>query len=120
MVSSGIRIGAWDYLLWKHVSPISNDEGEIIAVKITVYGGDAEEYYSFITPEAYNSLKEWMDFRASYEEKITGESWLMRDIWQTTNIAYGANRALATCPIKLKHSGHIFRTNLVPLIILVL
>jgi len=54
MVSSGIRIGAWDYLLWKHVSPISNDEGEIIAAKITVYGGDAEEYYSFITPEAYN------------------------------------------------------------------
>src|SRR5947199_10499547 len=29
----------------------------------------------------------------------------MHDIWHTTNIAYGANRALATCPIRLKHSG---------------
>ena len=105
MASSGIRVGAWDYLQWKHVSPITNDSGEIIAAKLIVYGGDAEEYYTFITPEAYNSLKEWMDFRASYGEKITDQSWLMRDIWQTTNIAYGANRALATHPIKLKHSG---------------
>ena len=29
MASSGIRIGAWDYLQWKHVKPISNDEGKI-------------------------------------------------------------------------------------------
>ena len=46
-----------------------------------------------------------MDFRASYGEKITGESWLMRDIWQTTNIDYGAKLGLATCPKKLKSSG---------------
>jgi hypothetical protein len=30
MVSSGIRIGAWDYLQWKHVLPITNPEGEAI------------------------------------------------------------------------------------------
>jgi hypothetical protein len=46
-----------------------------------------------------------MDFRVSYGEKITGESWVMRDIWQTTNIIYGANFGLATCPKKLKSSG---------------
>ena len=46
-----------------------------------------------------------MDFRASYGEIITGESWVMRDIWQTTNINYGANLGLATCPKKLKSSG---------------
>jgi integrase len=105
MVSSGIRIGAWDYLQWKHVSPITNDNGEIVAARLLVYAGDPEEYYSFITPEAYNSLKDWMDFRSSYGEKISGESWVMRDIWQTTNITYGANLGLATCPIKLKSSG---------------
>ena len=26
MVSSGIRLGAWDYLKWKHVIPIFNDD----------------------------------------------------------------------------------------------
>ena len=34
MVSSGIRIGAWDYLQWKHVSPITNDKGEIVAARL--------------------------------------------------------------------------------------
>jgi integrase len=104
-VSSGIRIAAWDYLQWKHVLPITNDNGEIVAARLLVYAGDPEEYYSFLTPEAYNSLKDWMDFRSSYGENISGETWVMRDIWQTTNITYGANLGLATCPIKLKSSG---------------
>lgn len=34
-----------------------------------------------------------MEFRVSYGENITGESWVMRDIWQTTNITYGAKQA---------------------------
>jgi hypothetical protein len=46
-----------------------------------------------------------MDFRSSYGEKISGESWLMCDIWQTTNIDYGAKWGLATNPKKLKSSG---------------
>jgi hypothetical protein len=105
MISSGIRIGAWDYLRWKHVIPIQDDDGQIIAAKVIVYGGEPEEYYSFITPTAYRLLKEWMDFRQSYGEKITNESWLMRDIWQTTNIDYKSKFGLATCPKKLKSSG---------------
>jgi hypothetical protein len=39
-----------------------------------------------MTPEAYNAVKEWMDFRASYGEQITGDSWLMRDLWKTTDV----------------------------------
>jgi hypothetical protein len=105
MASSGIRLGAWDLLQWKHVSPIVNENEEIIAAKLCIYTGDIEQYYSFITTEAYNALRDWMDFRASYGEKITGESWIIRDIWQTTNIDYGAKRGLATNPKKLKSSG---------------
>jgi hypothetical protein len=105
MASSGIRIGAWDYLQWKHVTPLTNQNGDIIAAKLIIYPGDREEYYAFLTPEAYNALKDWIDFRGSYGEKITGESWVMRDIWQTTNIDYGAKWGLATCPKKLKSSG---------------
>jgi hypothetical protein len=34
-----------------------------------------------MTPEAYSSIKEWMDFRESHGEKITSDSWIMRDLW---------------------------------------
>ena len=71
MCSSGIRLGAWDYLKWKDVVPIHDEENEIIAAKLVVYRGEPEEYYSFITPEAYNAVKEWMNFRISYGEVIT-------------------------------------------------
>ncbi|MGB8160121.1 MAG: hypothetical protein WCE93_08250, partial [Nitrososphaeraceae archaeon] len=46
MISSGIRIGAWDTLQWKHVTPMINDNNEVIAAKLEVYPGDQEEYYS--------------------------------------------------------------------------
>jgi hypothetical protein len=105
MASSGIRIGAWDLLQWKHCEPIFNENGEVLAAKLIVYAGDIEEYYTFVTAGAYNALKDWIDFRSSYGEKITGNSWLMRDLWQTTNIDYGAKWGLATCPKKLQSSG---------------
>jgi integrase len=105
MASSGIRLGAWDSLQWKHVMPFVDTDGHVTAARLSVYTGDTEEHYTFITPEAYNALKEWMDFRTSYGERITNESWLMRDIWQTTNVGFGARLGLATIPKKLKSSG---------------
>src|SRR5918996_1803287 len=87
MASSGIRIGAWDYLRWKHVIPIKDDKtGEIQAAKIIVYAGEPEEYSSFITPEAYNALKAYMDFRAIWGEQITDESWVIRDYYRTADV----------------------------------
>jgi hypothetical protein len=86
MISSGIRIGAWEFLKWKNISPIYDQNNRIIAAKITVYDGEPEQYFSFVTPEAYNALIEWMDFRANQGEKITAESWLMRDLWNTGHI----------------------------------
>jgi hypothetical protein len=91
MVSSGIRLGAWDYLRWKHIVTIKDNKGNVIAAKIIVYAGEIEEYYSFITGEAYSSLLDWIKFREEYGEKITGDSWLMRDIWQTTNVTMELN-----------------------------
>ena len=52
-----------DYLQWKHVESIIKDDGEIITAKLRVYAGDIEEYYAFVTAEAYNALKEWIDFK---------------------------------------------------------
>jgi hypothetical protein len=35
MVASGVRIGAWDYLKWKHITPIFRKESdEVIAAKL--------------------------------------------------------------------------------------
>lgn len=122
MISSGIRVGAWDYLRWKHVIPIEVDN-VVVASKIIVYAGDREQYFSFITPEAYYALKEWMEFRASYGEKITGESWVMRDLWKTTNITYGAKLGYAKSPVKFRSSGirnliskALFQQNVRPLL----
>jgi hypothetical protein len=103
MTSSGIRGGAWDYLKWKHIIPIEMD-GQIVAAKIMIYSGEPDVYYTFITPEAYFALIEWMDYRMSYGEKISGESWLMRDLWQTTR-KKGRISGIVTFPKQLKSSG---------------
>ncbi len=102
MMSSGIRLGAWDYLKWSNVIPLYDSEKNVIAAKLIVYCGEPEEYFTFITAEAYSLLKEWINFRKSYGEKIDTETWLMRDIWQTTNINYGAKWGLATVPRRLE------------------
>ena len=31
MISSGIRVGAFDYLQWKYITPITNSKAEVIA-----------------------------------------------------------------------------------------
>ena len=107
MCSSGIRFGAWDNLRWKHVEPIRNENGELLAAVLTVYDDveGIDKHYSFITPEAFNALNAWMEFRKLHGEKITGESWLMRDLWQTTDIGLGGVTGLATHPQKLKLRG---------------
>src|SRR3712207_3587991 len=85
MCSSGIRLGAWGYLRWKHVIPIKNEKEEITAAKLIVYAGEPEEYFTFITLEAYNALKDYLDVRALHGEKITGESLLIRDEWRDSD-----------------------------------
>jgi integrase len=87
ILSSGIRIGAFQYLDWKHVIPLDIDRHEtkpddlekIVAAKIIVYAGEEDSYFSFITPEAYQAVKEWMDYRTKTGEKITGDSPVIRD-----------------------------------------
>ena len=56
--------------------------------------GEPEEYFTFMTPEAYNAVKEWMNYHASFGEEIIGESWVLRDTWQKTNIRYGHRMGL--------------------------
>jgi len=101
MASSGIRIGAWDYLQWGHIRPIQKSN-ELVAAKMIVYSGDDEEYYTFISKEAYMALFEWMRYRESSGELIKDNSWVMRDLWDT-RVAQG--RGLVTKPKKLSSLG---------------
>jgi hypothetical protein len=32
-LSAGIRVGGWDYMKWKHIIPIKDENGEILAAK---------------------------------------------------------------------------------------
>ena len=72
------------------------------SAKILVYADEPEQYYSFISAQAYYELKKWIDFRAMSGEKITEESWLMRDLWDTS-VAKG--RGMISVPKKLSSSG---------------
>jgi hypothetical protein len=106
MVSSGIRIGAWDYLKWNNVTPMTDSKtDELVAAKLVVYAGEPDEYYCVVTPEAYDSAKQWVEYREQHGEKISGDSRIMRDLWQTTRMKYGAKFGLAIYPKKLKSSG---------------
>jgi integrase len=105
MASSGIRLGAWDYLQWGHIRPIVREEKtdlEVEAAKIIVYAGEDEEYFTFISKEAYRALKDWMKYRQSSGELIDENSWVMRDLWDT-RVAQG--RGFVTRPKKLAPSG---------------
>ena len=100
MASSGIRIGAWDYLKWGHVKPITH--GNSTMAKMIVYAVDEEEYYTFISPEAYNELNKWMEYRKDSGEEITEKSWVMRHLW---NAKKGRKFGLVTAPKKLRSNG---------------
>jgi hypothetical protein len=105
MLSSGIRVGSWNYLKWKHVIPLYNKNNELIAAKLIVYAGEPEQYFTFISLEAYNALFDYIKFREFHGEKITGESWLIRDQWQKIDKEHGHRLGLAGYPRKLDAEG---------------
>jgi integrase len=101
MTSSGIRLNAWDYLKWKHIVPVLRDD-QIVAARISVYADDDDEYYSFISREAFDALDEWMIYRKQCGETVTGDSCLMRNLWDVTT---PKGKGVITIPKRLKATG---------------
>jgi hypothetical protein len=100
MASSGIRLGAWDYLNWGHVEPMKK-EGEVVAGKLRVYAGEPEEYCAFITPEAYRRLEQYIKLRVSHGENVTKDSPLIRNVWYSSKTETNG----AENPERLQASG---------------
>lgn len=96
LVSSGIRIGAFETLRWKHIMPIASTNNEV--ARILVYPGDREQYYSFLTPEAYSAVKDWMNYRSECGEIITSNSYVMRNIWEKGDDKGAANPKVLSQP----------------------
>jgi integrase len=101
MVSSGIRLGAWDYLRWGHVQPLSQN-GNVVAARLLVYAGEEEQYFTFISPEAYEALLDWMQYRQKSGEEINSDSWVMRNLWDN-RVTKG--KGWVSIPKKLKPGG---------------
>ena len=106
MASSGIRVGAWDYLKWGHITPLER-ESKLVAAKVMVYAGSEDAYFTYVTPEAYRELAAWMKYRADCGEKVTSTSWVMRDLWDTVAAIrkYTHTTGLVTMPQKLSSIG---------------
>ncbi len=101
MVSSGIRVGAWDYLHWGNIRPIEQD-GKIVAARMLVYADEDGSYIGYITPSAYRELAEWMKYREESGEIISDDSWVMRDLWDTQ---VKISKGLITIPKQLTSIG---------------
>ena len=101
MASSGVRLGAWDFLKWGHITPIERNE-EVVAAKLVVYAGEDEQYFSFISSEAWQAVKDWIEYREQSGEKISEDSWVMRDLWDARQ---AQGRGLVTKPEKLSSLG---------------
>jgi integrase len=74
-VSSGIRQGAISPLKMRHLQD----------TKLTVYGNEPEEYFTFITPECRKAIDSYLDMRKRYGEVLTPETYLIREQFDVRN-----------------------------------
>jgi integrase len=81
MASGGLRKGALPDLR------IRNLEGN----KLTVYENANEEYFTFVTPECSNYIKQYIEYRKRTGEEINPESYLIRNHFDDYTISKKAS-----------------------------
>lgn len=105
-VSSGIREGAIEHLKAGDVSPIERD-GKVVAAKLVAYSGDADRYFTFISPEAFVALQNYLEYRKQNGESITKQSPLFRDLFDAKSVYKRHNKPHINNPRTL--DGHAVR-----------
>lgn len=85
--SSGIREGAIE---WLHVRDLNSTriDDETTIGRLIVYAGSEDQYITFVSPEAYEAVQNYLKWREEHGEKITGESPLFRDKFDPLETAY--------------------------------
>ena len=103
MASSGIRVGAWNYLTLGDIKPVERD-GRVVACRMRVYAGAPEEYITFMTAEAHESLQRYLRYRELHGEQLTPKSPVLRNLFNTSTAIVNW-KGEASNPEALKHSG---------------
>ncbi|MCH7967093.1 MAG: tyrosine-type recombinase/integrase [Thaumarchaeota archaeon] len=86
--SSGCRVGAVEDLKIKHLRDMPHG-----CKMVMIYEDSTEEYYTFLTPEASDSLDKYLNERKTNGEYLTDDSPLFRERYQ---LAETKPRALST------------------------
>jgi len=90
LASTGSRIGVFDYgLSMKHLKNMDED-----CLAVLIYADEKDEYWSFLTPEATDSLNDYFQQRQDDGEKFTKDSPVFR-----SKYSLGIEKAK---PLKLK------------------
>lgn len=89
--STGIRKGALVSLHLRHLKKIDDQN----LYKFTIYEGEKEQYYTFCTPETANLIDEYLDYRARCGEKLTDDSYLIREEFDINDLEQIKKRSRA-------------------------
>jgi integrase len=81
--STGMRMGALHLLRVEDLTKV-NYQG-INLYKVQIYARTRDAYYSFCTPECYNSIQEYLDYRTRNHEEIKNNSPLIREQFNKDN-----------------------------------
>ena len=77
MISSGVRIGALHSMQIRDLTEI-NFQGKVKLYRVEVYARTRDRYFTFTTPECYNAIQEYQNFRTRCGEQLGDKSPLFR------------------------------------------
>lgn len=95
MASSGIRVGAIQYLRMKHLTKVpfasesvkeGDQQHQYYCYQFLIYPGHKEEYITFCTPEAAQAIDSYLAFRTRAGEKLDQHSPVFRTDFYPTDL----------------------------------
>ncbi|MFL6461688.1 MAG: tyrosine-type recombinase/integrase [Nitrososphaeraceae archaeon] len=97
MVSTGMRVGAIKSLKIKHLTRL-HEQNNIGILSVYPESKD-DRYNAIVTPECMASLDEYIEYRRKQHEKITEESYIIRDKFTTFSKNTNRSKPLAELTI---------------------